>query len=162
MGGNKIMLWLNFTTKLKELNPRLFVIGNDDGKPWGLYLRHKYGMEPPKHMCGLNPGGLSIDELTHRRWDGYILHQGWRRVLKILVEKKAIDLRKAEALFKTNLRSRYSRVIVEKDPLTRAMDEAKQRGLEKTGDDNFIELDDLVDIHRMREKFRQDKNNYWA
>lgn len=133
------------------------------GKPWGIYLRDKDGMKEPQHMCGINAHSLSIDEFTHRRWDGYILHQGWRRILKILADKKAIDLRKAEQLFATNLRGRFSRgVVVEKDPLTKATEEAKERSFRKSGVADSIEVDDLVDIHRWRERLRQDKSNYWA
>lgn len=159
------MLYIDFYQKLKKLNRLIFIAGNDamPDRPWGIYVRDKNGMADPKHICGINGNRLSIPELTQRRWDGFILLQGWRRILRILAEKKAIDIRKAEKLFGTDLRGRKSSgIVVEKDPLTRAMNEAKERGLKKTGMEDYVDLDDLMDIHRWREKLRQDKSNYWA
>ena len=104
-----------------------------------------------------------VYELTERRWDGYIVRQGWRRVLNILVSKKMIDKNKAAKEFSTSFEGNRGRGFsVRKDPLTLAMAEAKRRGLEKTGLADYVEVDDLVDLHRWREKLRQDKINYWA
>lgn len=159
------MLYIDLLQKLKRLNSRIFVLGDDTHpeKPYGIYLRHRDGAAEPKHLCGINSNLIAVPELTHRRWDGYILVQGWRRILRILGEKKVINFDEAERLFKTDLRGRKSQgVIVEKDPLTKAMNEARERGLKKTGVEDYVDLDDLVDIHRWREKLRQDKRNYWA
>lgn len=159
------MLYINFLQKLKKLNPRIFIAGNDamPNRPWGIYVRDSNGMKEPQHICGINANRVSIPELTERRWDGLILMQGWRRILRVLADRKAINLRKAESVFGTDLHSRKSPgLVIDKDPLTRAMNEAKERGLKKTGMENYVDLDDLMDIHRWREKLRQDKSNYWA
>lgn len=158
------MLYIELHRKLKKLNPRLFVQGSEamPNAPWGIYLRDQDGMNRPKHMCGINGNRVSVPELTMRRWDGYILMQGWRRILKILIDRKVVDLKKAEQIFGTNLREKKSPLVIEQDPLTRATNEAKARGMQKTGLEDYVEVDDLVDIHRWREKLRQDKSNYWA
>lgn len=159
------MLYIDLLQKLKKLNRRIFIVGSETqpDRPWGIYVCDQYGVKPPQHICGINGNRLSIPELTQRRWDGSILLQGWRRILRVLADKKVIDIRKAEQVFGTDLRGRKSSgIVVEKDPLTRAMNEAKERGLKKTGMEDYVDLDDLMDIHRWREKLRQDKSNYWA
>lgn len=158
------MIYGTFKHKLKQLNPRLRIFQNcaPEDRPWGIYLVKHQGMEI-EHICGINPKAGMIYELTERRWDGYILRQGWRRILKILLVKKLIDKKKAESLFGTSFDgNRGKGLTVQKDPLTLAMQEARQRGLEKTGVENYVQVDDLVDIHRWREQLRKDKTNYWA
>lgn len=158
------MIYGTFKQKLKKLNPNLRIFENCAAteRPWGVYLVKHQGMEL-EHVCGVNPIAGMIYELTERRWDGYILRQGWRRVLKVLIAKKMVDKRQAEKVFSTSFEgNRGKGLVIEKDPLTRAMAEAKERGRNKTGVENYVEVDDLVDIHRMREKYRQDKTNYWA
>lgn len=158
------MLYGTFKQKLKKLNPHLRVFENCPAtdRPWGIYLVKKQGMEL-EHICGINPIAGMVYELTERRWDGYILRQGWRRVLNILIRKNIIDKKKAAQEFSTSFEgNRGKGLTVQKDPITQAMEEARARGLEKTGVQNYVEVDDLVDIHRWREKLRQDKSNYWA
>ena len=164
VGRNKIMLYCDFYKKLRKLNSRLRIYGDDTApnRPWGLYVLEKDGGER-KHICGISKTGGMVYELTERRWDGYIIRQGWRRVIKILLSKKLVSKYNAEKEFSTSFEGNRGRgLTIEKDPLTRAMDEAKVRGYNKTGAENYVEVDDLVDIHRWREKLRQDKTNYWA
>jgi hypothetical protein len=164
VGGNKIMLYGIFKEKLHKLNPSLRIFENCPASqnPWGLYLVKRGGMEL-EHICGINPIGGMVYELTERRWDGHILRQGWRRVLKILLAKKLIDRNKTASVFGTTFEGNRGRgLTIEQDPLSRAMQEAKVRGYNKTGVEGYVEIDDLVDIHRWREKLRQDKTNYWA
>ena len=158
------MIYCTFYQKLRNLNPRLRIIGDDGApnRPWGLYQVGKWG-ESLEHVCGISHAGGSVYELTERRWDGYILRQGWRRILSILIRKGMIDEKKAAHEFGTSFEgTRGKGLVTQKDPLTRAMEEVRSRGLQKTGIENYVEVDDLVDIHRMREKYRQDKTNYWA
>jgi len=158
------MLYCNFYRKLRKLNSRIRIYGDDTAptRPWGIYVVDQDRMNL-KHICGVNPVDGFVYELTERRWDGYVLRQGWRRVLKMLIKARLVDKKKAEFEFSTSFEgTRGKGFTVGKDPLTRAMEEARQRGQQKTGVENYVEVDDLVDIHRMREKFRQDKSNYWA
>lgn len=158
------MLYCTFYQKIRKLNPRLRIYGDDlaPTRPWGLYEVGKWG-EKLTHICGISNSGGMVYELTERRWDGYILRQGWRRVLKMLVKRNLVDPKKAASEFGTSFEGNRGRgVHIETDPLTRAMTEAKARGLGKTGIENYVEVDDLVDIHRWREKLRQDRTNYWA
>jgi hypothetical protein len=164
VGVNKTMIYGIFKEKLHKLNPRLKVFENcePEKNPWGLYLVSPFGTEI-KHICGVSVRNGFIYELTERRWDGYILRQGWRRILKILLTKKLIDKKKAESLFSTSFDgNRGKGLVIKKDPLTLAMEDARQRGQEKSGIEGYVQVDDLVDIHRWREKLRKDKTNYWA
>jgi hypothetical protein len=158
------MLYCTFYNKLRKLNKNLRIYGDDaaPNRPWGLYIVTKDGMEQ-NHICGISRDGGMVYELTERRWDGFILRQGWRRVLKILLSKGIINRQKTEYEFMTAFEGNRGRGLkIEKDPLSKAMEEARARGLAKTGVENYVEVDDLVDIHRWREKLRQDKSNYWA
>lgn len=158
------MIYCTFYKKLRQLNPRLRIFGDDGAptRPWGLYVLSPFGGER-KHICGISKTGGMVYELTERRWDGYILRQGWRRVLKLLINANVVDKKKAESVFSTSFEgNRGKGLIIEKDPITRAMEEAQARGSAKTGLEKYVEVDDLVDIHRWREKLRQDKTNYWA
>lgn len=83
--------------------------------------------------------------------------------MRILIKGKFVDKIQAEKLFFTSFdKNRSPGLTVEKDPLARAMEEAKARGFAKTGIEQYVDSDDLVDIHRWREKLRKDKTNYWA
>lgn len=162
--GNKIMLYCTFYAKLRKLNRNLRIYGDDTAptRPWGLYEMGKWG-EKLTHVCGISNTGGMVYEWTERRWDGYILRQGWRRVLKMLIKKNLVKSKEAAKEFGTSFEGNCGRgFTVEKDPMTRAMEEARARGYAKTGEKHYVEIDDLVDIHRMREKYRQDKSNYWA
>lgn len=164
MEVNKIMLYGTFKQKLRKLNPRIRIFENCPAteRPWGVYLVKNQGMEL-EHICGINPVAGMIYELTERRWDGYVLRQGWRRILKMLIAKKIIDKKKTEYEFSTSFEGNRGRGLkIEKDPITRAYEDAKKRGYQKTGDKDYVEIDDLIDIHRWREKLRQNQTNYWA
>lgn len=157
------MIFDIFESKLRKLHPRLKVFKTHDPAkgPWGLYLISKYGGSID-HICGVSFSNGFIYELTERRWDGYILRQGWRRIVKILINKKIVERTKAEKVFRTSFTGAGRGLDIKKDPLTLALADAKKRGYDKTGVENYVDLDDLVDIHRWREKLRQDKSNYWA
>lgn len=158
------MIFDIFENKLRKLHPRLKIFKTHDPArgPWGLYLVSPYGGSI-EHLCGISFSNGFIYELTERRWDGYIIRQGWRRVVKILIQKKITNYKKAGEVFSTSFEGNRGRGLsVQKDPLTLALADAKKRGLDKTGVENYVDIDDLVDIHRWREKLRQDKTNYWA
>lgn len=158
---------MNFSTfenKLRKLNPRLKIFKTHDPQkgPWGLYLLSPMGGSI-EHICGVSNSNGFVYELTERRWDGYILRQGWRRVVKVLIKQKYTTSKKAADVFETSFEGNRGRgMTVQKDPLTLALADAKARGYAKTGMENYVDLDDLVDIHRWREKLRKDKTNYWA
>lgn len=158
------MIYDTFKQKLRKLNPRLKIFETHEAEkgPWGLYELSPMGTSI-EHICGVSVRNGIIYENTERRWDGYILRQGWRRIIKILISKKLVDRHKAAKVFSTSFDgNRGNGFVMQKDPLTKAWNEAKARGFQKTGDSNFVELDDMIDIHRMREQFRKDKSNYWA
>lgn len=101
------MLAGDFARKLRKLNPRLNVAcGNDDTRPASIFYI-KNGEE--ETVCGIDKNYLP--EWIVWKEDGSILKAGWRRPLKVLIEKKLINKAKAEKLFGTNLSYRQPKFV---------------------------------------------------
>lgn len=150
------MLAGDFQANIKKLNKNLRIFcGNDDSKPAGLWL---YDNGEYIELCGVDKNYL--DE--HSKYDpvtGRIKHGGWRRVLKMLLEKGLIDKKKAERVFRTHL-DYFTPMRLEKDPISREIEEAKRLGeiesAKKAGQpvENYYRYGDLIDIHRHRKALK--------
>lgn len=93
------MLAGDFARKVRKLNPRLrFFSGNDDSKPASIYYVEK-GQEIT--VCGVDKNYLP--EWIVWNENGSIRKAGWRRTLKILIEKRLVDRFAAQKLFSANL-----------------------------------------------------------
>lgn len=93
------MLAGDFERKLQKLNKDLKIFcGNDDSKPAGIFhvIRGEY-----TQICGIDKNYLT--EYPIYREDGAIIRSGWRRALKILLDKGLISRSKAERIFNTYL-----------------------------------------------------------
>lgn len=152
-----------FERKLRSLNRGLRVFCGDDARrPAGLSFFNHFGEET--EICGVDKNW--VPEHTEFQEDGRIRKGGWRRVLKSLIGVKLVDRRHAERVFGVHLE--YGNLTVHKmaaDPIAKALQEARQRGYEKAcrkaGRDlpttekgfpvNFMDVDDMIGIHRMRE-----------
>ena len=146
-----------FLRKLQKLNKRLRVCCKDGPYAAGLYyLENGESID----ICGVDknwvPEHTSYDTRT-----GYRTRSGWRRVLRILIERRLIDRRAAEKLFNTQLHyGTMTKFQLEQDPIARALAEAKKLGereaIQKFGTpvDDYYRLDDLLQIHRMRGKHK--------
>jgi hypothetical protein len=101
------MLPGTFARNLRKLNPRLRIFcGNDDSKPASIYYV-KNGEE--QTVCGIDKN--YVPEWIIWNEDGSIAKGGWRRALKILLQKKLIDRKKAERLFRADLSYKQPKFI---------------------------------------------------
>ncbi len=150
------MLAGDFQRNLKILNKNLHIFcGDDDSKPAGVWL-HRNGEY--EEICGVDKN--YVDEHSkYNPFSGRIRHGGWRRVLKILLEKGLIDKRKAEKVFRTTL-NYFAPMKLELDPISRELIEARKLGeiesAKKAGKpvENYFRYKDLIDIHRHREQLK--------
>jgi hypothetical protein len=93
---------------------------------------------------------------------GEILKGGWRRVLRVLADKKLIDRKQADRVFGKHI---VWRTLGMADPIGTAIErariEAAKRGLaesERIGgvaDPDYRNFDDIVDIARMSKKYER-------
>ena len=158
------MLSGDFERRIKQLNKRFSIVCNENPKfPAALY----YVMDQDRvHICGVDMSYLP--EFTV--WDGRLVAKGgWRRVLKILVGKGLVDRRSVLKVFGVDMsygwRPKQPRW---EDPIEKALKEARHQAklraqkksakeLEDTKDGrevHYYDVDDLVQIHRMRNKGR--------
>lgn len=101
------MLSGQFARNLRKLNPKLRIFcGNDDSKPASIYYVRNGEEET---VCGIDKN--YVPEWIVWKEDGSIAKGGWRRALKILVQKKLIDKKKAEKLFRTDLSYKQPKFI---------------------------------------------------
>jgi hypothetical protein len=93
------MLAGDFQRKLRKLNPRLRIFcGNDDSKAAGIFTIENGEYE---HICGVDKSYLP--EWSFVKDNGMIVKGGFRRPLKILIEKGYIDRLAAQKLFNVRL-----------------------------------------------------------
>ena len=96
------MLAGDFQAKLRKLNPKLRIFcGNDDHRPAGIYqvIRGEY-----TEICGIDKH--YVPEWSIREENGAIIKSGWRRALKILINKGLVDREYAQKLFNARLHYR--------------------------------------------------------
>lgn len=94
------MLSGDFERKLRSLNKNLRIYsGNDDSRPAGIFTVLRNG--DYQEICGVDKNYLTEHIIYNDQ--GYIVRSGWRRPLKILINKGYIDRFKAEKVFQTHL-----------------------------------------------------------
>lgn len=118
----------DFYQKLKKLNKNLVIFGKDERYAAGLYL-YVYGEFI--HICGVDWNELPERTVTDEK--GHIILGGWRRVLKILIQKQLVNLYKAEKVFQTNLRHGLRKINVALDPTIQVLTEIMNRREAKDG-----------------------------
>lgn len=94
------MLSGDFERKLTKLNRNLRIYcGNDSSKPAGIFTVLPNG--DYQEICGVDKNYLPEHIVYNDK--GFIIRSGWRRPLKILINKGYIDRHKAEKVFETYL-----------------------------------------------------------
>lgn len=135
------MLAVNFQHKIKQLNSHLKFYGSSDKtKPLALYLVEDGEAE---HICGVDRNELP--EFTEFDKKGHIVKAGWRRTLKILIQKGLVSRRKAEALFGISMDSRKkpSEAVIE-DRIGKAINDFSWM----SKDGLTMKKDDIMDISK--------------
>lgn len=93
------MLSGEFERKLRILNRKLRIFCADDAdKPAGIHVLTPSGWD---QIIGCDKNWVS--ERAEFDEYGHMLRSGWRRVLRILIQKRFVDRRHAERVFLTHL-----------------------------------------------------------
>jgi len=144
-----------FLRRLQKLNSKLRVCCKDGPYAAGLYI-----IESGEYVdiCGIDKNWVP-EHTAYDKHTGQRTRSGWRRVLRILIQKSLVDRKAAERLFQTQLHyDTMTRIQLEADPVVRALADARERGrresIKKTGQpvEDYYKWQDLVEIHRMRKK----------
>jgi hypothetical protein len=94
------MLSGEFERNLRKLNPKIRIFcGDNDKRPAGVW--YYTGQGQYEEICGVDKN--FVPELSTFDNKGHILKGGWRRVLRLLINKNLVDRRHAERLFRTHL-----------------------------------------------------------
>lgn len=142
--------------KLSKGKIRIFC-GDDNTKPAGVFYveRGEY-----TDLCAVDKN--NVPERTERWADGRIRKGGWRRVLRILIQRKLVDRKAAERLFNTHLEySTFDRVKMFNDPLAQKLAAMKQRSIEKmmskTGQyiPNVLDVDELMTYREEKKRLKK-------
>lgn len=145
-----------FLRKLQSLNRELRIFcGDEDNRPAGLWLHHNGDYI---EICGVDKNAVP-EHCEYHPVTGRIRKSGWRRVLKILLEKGLVNKREAQKTFNTRL-DYFTPMKLERGIILRELDEAKQIGeresIKIAGKPvpNYYRWQDLVEIHRHREQLK--------
>lgn len=109
------MMASDFQLRLRKLNPKLKIYcGDDDSKPAGIFIirRGEHGDDlggSYDQLCSIDKNW--VPEHTEFAKNGSIIKGGWRRALKILIQKGLVDRRKAERLFRTDLKYKQGKAV---------------------------------------------------
>lgn len=143
--------------KLSKGRVRIYC-GDDKTKPAGVYyVQNGEYIE----ICSIDKN--MVPEHVERRLDGSIRKGGWRRVLRILIQRKLIDRREAERSFGTRLSyAAFNRFKLQQDPIAKLVARAKQRSVEKlmnkTGiyNPNYMDVQELLDLRDAKRRLKQE------
>lgn len=95
------MLAGDFQCRLRRLNPKLRIwCGDDDSKPASIFFVRGGEFE---QVCGIDKNW--VPEHTEYRPDGTILRGGWRRAVRILIQRRLVDRWHAQRVFGTSFPS---------------------------------------------------------
>jgi hypothetical protein len=156
------MLAGDFYKKLKKLNRHFVIICNENPKfPAGLYYQTDWEQV---HICGVDRNYLP----EYTQWSGRFIEKGgWRRVLKLLLGKGLVDRRSVYKVFGVDMSYGHRPASHRwEDPIEKALKEARAIAKEKAQRKSkteladtqngrpvhYFELDDLLQIHKMREQ----------
>jgi hypothetical protein len=137
------MLASDFQRKVRKCNTDLHIYcGNDDSKPAGLYFV-KQGQY--QEICGVDKNWLPEWPITNEK--GRILKGGWRRAVKVLIERKLVDAHKAERVFGTQLigNRKPSVTTTWSDPVEKEIQANYVKNFSKTGKPT-LKRDEVMDL----------------
>jgi hypothetical protein len=93
------MLSGTFERKLRKLNRKLRIFCRDNsGTPAGIFLLTPDGYED---ICGIDKN--YVPEHSEFNENGTLRKGGWRRVLRLLINRRLVDRFYAEKIFNTHL-----------------------------------------------------------
>lgn len=90
----------DFERKLRRLNKKLHIFcGENENRPAGVWLYKSNGEY--EEICGVDKN--YVPEHVEYNENGTIRKGGWRRVLRLLVQRRVIDRKHAERVFGAHL-----------------------------------------------------------
>lgn len=96
------MLSGDFERRLRKLNRRLHIFcGNSNTTPAGIFLENPAEEDGYEDICGIDKN--YVPEHSEFNENGSLRKGGWRRVLRLLIQRRLIDRHYAEKLFNTHL-----------------------------------------------------------
>ena len=99
-------------------------------------------------ICGIDKN--FVPEKRELWADGRIRKGGWRRVLKILIQRKLVDRRYAEKIFGTHLAfTPFDAVKMQADPIVQRLRQAEQRSMEKILSKTGVYVPGAMDVQEM-------------
>lgn len=137
------MLPGTFYHKLQKLNPYLRILSN--GIRQSLYIVD--GCNAPLHLCGVDRN--DIPEFTIYDKKGHIIKAGWRRTVEILIFNKLVKRNLAEKIFSAVFDKRNSLMIIEDDPIDKAIAAASTPSRIKNTKGIDMKKNDVMDISKM-------------
>lgn len=122
------MLLGDFGRKLKKLNKNLWIIAKDTGKPAGINLRFEGEWV---NICSIDKNDIPM--LPIRDKAGHYVKGGWRRAIKNLIDRRLIDRRQAERVFRCGFDVPNPGWRPEADPVMKTLQEIREKRLVKDG-----------------------------
>lgn len=96
------MLSGEFERKLRRLNRRLHIFCGDSSRtPAGVFHEASWEEDGYEDICGIDKS--FVPEHSEFNENGTMRKGGWRRVLKLLINRRLIERRTAERVFNTHL-----------------------------------------------------------
>jgi len=119
--------------------------GDNENHPAGVYFVEKGEFI---EICGIDKNWIPEHRQTYL--DGRIKKGGWRRVLKILIQRKLVDRRYAEKVFGTHLAfAPFDAVKMQADPIAQRLKQAEQRSMEKILSKTGTYMPGAMDVQEM-------------
>lgn len=137
----------DFKRKIQRLNPKLRIIARDTGKPAGINLlvEGEY-----VNICSIDKGEIPKESI--RDSAGHYIKGGWRRAIKILIDKRLIDRRKAEQIFGCGMLAPNPQWSAEKDAVWQEIKELKEKRRRQNKGFSRTDILDMASIIRSSKK----------
>jgi hypothetical protein len=117
-----------FSRNLKKLNSNLRIFAKDTGKPAGINLLfdNEY-----VSICSIDKNEIPMDSI--RDQIGRYIKGGWRRALKVLIDRRLVSREKAEHIFNTRLQSPNPAFNFSADPVMKQLHSIRKQRINRGG-----------------------------
>lgn len=118
-----------FSRKLRKLNKNLRIFAKDTGKPAGINLLFDGEWV---NICSIDKNDIPM--LPIRDKDGRYIKGGWRRALRSLIDRRLIDRKAAERIFRSGLDVPNPHFNYNHDPVMKELYSIRQRRINQGGE----------------------------
>lgn len=117
-----------FKRKITRLNKNLRIFTRDTGKPAGICLLFDGEYV---NICSIDKNYIPM--LPIRGENGQYIKGGWRRALKMLIDRRLIDCKQAENEFRCGLEAPNPSFDYGKDPIMQQLYKIREERIRKGG-----------------------------